>query len=294
MTVDSEERLYLLFGKPAQVVSLKMDGTDMQTIVADASGTPDGIAVDAVNGYVYWTNMGDDYAANDGYIERVRIDGTGRQFVVPPGGTHTPKQMFLDLPRNLMYWCDREGMRVMRAKTDGSEITVLVQTGTTGVDSHDETRHCVEIAIDLAMGHIYWTQKGPPNGKKGRIFRAGIDLPAGEQADARSDIEVVFDGLPEPIDLEIDHAGHYLYWTDRGDPPDGNTLNRTKLVHAATGVHEILSGGLQEGIGLTLTKSNVIFTADLGGFVRRFDGPNFEKSAVVVSLAAMLTGIAHA
>jgi hypothetical protein len=40
----------------------------------------------------------------------------------------------------------------------------------------------------------------------------------------RTDIEVLFDGLPEPIDLELDLKNRVLYWTDRGDPPRGNSL----------------------------------------------------------------------
>jgi hypothetical protein len=36
-------------------------------------------------------------------------------------------------------------------------------------------------------------------------------------------------GLPEPIDLELDLYNHMLYWTDRGDPPRGNTVNRANL-----------------------------------------------------------------
>ena len=38
------------------------------------------------------------------------------------------------------------------------------------------------------------------------IFRANIDIPKGESPANRSDIEVVFDRLPEPIDLELDLA----------------------------------------------------------------------------------------
>ena len=40
--------------------------------------------------------------------------------------------------------------------------------------------------------------------RQGRIFRAGIEIPKGETAANRSDIEVFFDRLPEPIDLELD------------------------------------------------------------------------------------------
>ena len=40
---------------------------------------------------------------------------------------------------------------------------------------------------------------------------------------------MLFDGLPEPIDLELDLENRVLYWTDRGDPPRGNTVNRAPM-----------------------------------------------------------------
>jgi hypothetical protein len=36
------------------------------------------------------------------------------------------------------------------------------------------------------------------------IHRANIDIPRGETAANRSDIEVLFEGLPEPIDMDLD------------------------------------------------------------------------------------------
>jgi hypothetical protein len=41
---------------------------------------------------------------------------------------------------------------------------------------------------------------------------------------------VLFDRLPEPIDLELDLTNRVLYWTGRGDPPRGNTVNRMPIV----------------------------------------------------------------
>ena len=106
--------------------------------------------------------------------------------------------------------------------------------------------------VDPARGHLYWTQKGPSNGGKGRIFRAGLEIPAGQTAANRTDIEVLWDGLPEPIDLEI--KGDWLYWTDRGDPPAGNTLNRAPIPAAGAtgGAPEILADGFHEAIGLAV------------------------------------------
>jgi hypothetical protein len=67
----------------------------------------------------------------------------------------------------------------------------------------------------------------------GRIHRANVEIPAGQTPATRSDIEIFFDGLPEPIDLEFDHKNRLLYWTDRGDPSRGNTVNRVSIDNPA-------------------------------------------------------------
>jgi len=36
-------------------------------------------------------------------------------------------------------------------------------------------------------------------------------------------------GLPELIDLEFDLEGGRIYWTDRGDVPYSNKVNRAKI-----------------------------------------------------------------
>ena len=51
---------------------------------------------------------------NDGSIERADLEGQNRKIIVPEGGTFTPKQIHLDKKNGKLYWCDREGMRVMR------------------------------------------------------------------------------------------------------------------------------------------------------------------------------------
>jgi hypothetical protein len=71
----------------------------------------------------------------------------------------------------------------------------LVQTGQGDNDRRDETRWCVGVPVDPVRGHLYWTQKGPSNAGLGRILRVGIDIPEGETAADRSDIEVLFKGF---------------------------------------------------------------------------------------------------
>ena len=287
-------RLFVLDLTEGRVFSIKPDGSDKRTVVTDCR-MPDGVVVDTEAGHLYWTCMGV-LSRNDGSIERADLDGRNRRTIVPEGATFTPKQLQLDKRHGKLYWCDREGMRVMRANLDGTGIETLVQTGSTDADRRDLTRWCVGIALDLDRNQIYWTQKGADNAGQGRIFRAGIDIPAGESPSNRSDIEVLYNGLPEPIDLEIDHVKRILYWTDRGDPPLGNTVNRAPLDAAANArpAPEIVFRNLMEGIGIALDRAgNRMFMTDLAGTVYRANLDGSEPS-VLLFAQGNLTGIAYA
>ncbi|MCX5541087.1 3-hydroxyacyl-CoA dehydrogenase [Paraburkholderia sp. CNPSo 3076] len=284
-------RLFLLELSSNSIHSMNPDGTDRKTIVTDCR-LPDGIAVDANAGHIYWTNMGSSLSANDGSIERADLDGSNRVVIVAQGVTHTPKQLQLDKDGARLYWCDREGMRVMRANCDGSQVETLVESGRGDNDRHDQNKWCVGVAVDRKAGKLYWTQKGPDNGDQGRIFRANLEIPNGEDPATRSDIEVLFDHLPEPIDLEFDRANRVLYWTDRGDPPRGNTVNRAPVDTAAT--PEIVFTHLLEGIGITLdVAGNRMFVTDLGGSVysAQLDGSNLRN---FLYAQGNLTGVAYA
>jgi DNA-binding beta-propeller fold protein YncE len=264
-----------------------------RSIIATDCPHPDGVVVDVAAGHVYWTNMGVP-SLNDGSIERADIDGGNRRFIVAPGGTFTPKQLHLDKANGKLYWSDREGMRVMRSNLDGSQIEILVQTGEGETDRRDQTRWCVGIAVDPARKQIYWTQKGGDNAEVGRILRAGIDIPKGETAVNRSDVEVFFNSLPEPIDLEIDFEHRILYWTDRGNPPRGNTVNRAPIdAKPGQSAPQIVVSDLMEGIGIALdVPGNRMFVTDLAGslYVAKLDGTD---KRTLLGAQGNLTGIAY-
>jgi hypothetical protein len=186
-------------------------------------------------------------------------------------------------------------MRVMRANLDGSEIETLVETGRGDADRADATKWCVGIAVDPTRGQVYWTQKGPDDAGMGRILRAGVDLPDGHSAGTRTDIEVLLDGLPEPIDLELDVANRVFYWTDRGDPPRGNTVNRAAMdAPPEPGrTSEILVTHLMEGIGIALDlKGDRMFLTDLGGSVYSAGLDGSDKQ-ILLYVQGNLSGIAY-
>jgi hypothetical protein len=284
-------RLFFLELSGGRIHSMNPDGSDRKIIVENCH-YPDGIAVDAKANHIYWTNMGVSPNLNDGSIERADLDGKNRKVIVPPGGTYTPKQIHLDKQSGKLYWSDREGMRVMRVNLDGSNVETLVETGCGDEDRRDENLWCVGIAVDPKLGKIYWTQKGSTKGGTGSLRRANIDIPKGESPANRSDIEVLFDQLPEPIDLELDLTNRFLYWTDRGDPPRGNTVNRAPIDKRTA--PEILITHLMEGIGIALdVPGNRMFVTDFAGSVYSadLDGKNEHN---FLYAQGNLTGIAYA
>ena len=276
--------------------SANPDGSNLKTIVEEGRKIPDGLVVDSAAGHMYWTNMGNP-KANDGSILRSDLDGKNMTTIVPPGGTFTPKQLQIEKRTGKLYWCDREGMRVMRANLDGSKIETLVDTSKGDPrPGPDVTKWCVGIAVDAAGGKLYWTQKGDDNAGQGRIFRANIELPRGATPANRQDIELLYDNLPEPIDLDLDVAHRVMYWTDRGDPPRGNTVNRAPMDPApgARKDPEILFSHLMEGIGLALDlQGGRMFITDLAGSVysANLDGSN---KKTLLFAEGNLTGIAYA
>jgi len=289
-------RLFFLSASSGQVFSANPDGSDLKVIVSEGRRLPDGIVVDADAGHLYWTNMGNP-SANDGSIERANLDGSNITHIVRPGDTFTPKQLQLDEKNRKLYWCDREGMRVMRANVDGSNIETLVDTSEgDSRPGKDIKKWCVGIVLDVEAGKLYWTQKGPDNAGDGRIFRANLEIPKGQSAANRKDIDLLYEGLPEPIDLELDLANRTIYWTDRGDPPRGNTVNRAPMDPAQGNGKEpeIVFDHLMEGIGIALDlKGGRMFLTDLGGSIysASLDGSNRKT---VLAAEGNLTGIAYA
>src|SRR3954470_7001454 len=172
-------RIFFLDVASGQVRSANPDGSDLRTIVEEGRKLPDGLAVDVAAGHLYWTNMGN-LKKNDGSIFRSDLDGKNITTIIPAGGTFTPKQIQIETKTGKLYWCDREGMRVMRANLDGSNVETLVDMSRADPrPGPDATKWCVGIAIDVHSGKVYWSQKGGDNEGEGRIFRANLEIPTG-------------------------------------------------------------------------------------------------------------------
>ncbi|KAF7717740.1 Uncharacterized protein PECH_007689 [Penicillium ucsense] len=246
---------------------------------------PDGIDVSIETQRIFWTNMGRSTAACDGSVWTADMDGSRIRCLIPKGHVHTPKQISVLDSRKQIYFCDREGTSIHRVNYDGTQHEIIVQRHVTPQMGLGEKMRswCVGIALDDEHGAMYWTQKGPSKGGRGQIYRTRLDMAPGETAENRSDIECLFDGLPEPIDIEIDSDTQTIYWTDRGEHPMGCALYRAYVGGEEADMHKvILARHFHEPIGLKLDRaSNIVYVSDLGGSVYSVDLSDGIKVEVV-------------
>ncbi|WP_200811006.1 3-hydroxyacyl-CoA dehydrogenase NAD-binding domain-containing protein [Demequina sp. NBRC 110057] len=259
---------------------------DGDRLVVSMMGAPDAAAGDLVPGNE------PPFTTRNGSLQTLPLAGGTPTVLVERGAFTTGKQVTQDPATGRLYWTDREGRGVYRAERDGSGVTALVLTAGHGPSEAEE--HCVGIAVDPGRGHLYWTQKGASKAGQGRIFRAALDLPAGKDPATRTDVETLWSDLPEPIDLHVDAAHGFLYWTDRGAGERGNSLNRAPLpAPSEAGVAStVLATGFTEAIGLALDERHgVAYVGDLGGTIRAITLATGEDR-VVTTLAGSATGLA--
>jgi hypothetical protein len=293
-----------------KIMTASSDGSRMKVLI-DGLASPDGIDVSISSGRIFWTSMGTP-GKPDGSVLSAKLDGSDIKTVIPKGVVNTPKQLTIDQLGSKVYFCkscvapisdksvsvltkigDREGLSVHRCNYDGTVHEVIVQCGDWEKDGfEDQTKWCVGVTLDHVHGKFYWTQKGTPKGGQGRIFRAGIEFPSGETASSRSDIELLYDHLPEPVDLEIDSQSQTLYWTDRGEYPLGNTLSKAEVGPEGNKKIITLARHFHEAIGMKLdTVNHHIYITDLGGAIYRVAMNGLEKHRIIDTDNA-LTGIA--
>lgn len=243
----------------------RADGPEFEAerIVADTDPGPDGVAVDATNGDLYWTAMGIGWAESyspghpGGTVQQAALDGSGVRRIVEPGTTVVPKQLQVDSEHGHLYWGDREGATVWRAQLDGTQPEALV-TGHGLVE-------VVGLALDVEAGHVYF---GDRIAKK--LYRTSMTLPPGQTAADRRDIELLVEltGGAIPVDLAVDPERGYLYWTDRFNgtvsragldlPPGESPGDRSDV--------EVVVDRINDPIGLALDlEDEKLYYGTLGG-----------------------------
>ena len=191
-----------------------------------------------------------------------------------------------------LYWCDREGMRVMRANLDGSQVETLVETGRGDTDRRDQTRWCVGSPSTRSSGKSTGRKKARTTPAWAASSAPTSTFPRARARRTAPTSRCCSISCRNPSTSSSISTNRVLYWTDRGDPPRGNTVNRAPIDKKA--VPEILITHLMEGIGIALDVSgNRMFVTDFAGSVycADLDGRN-ERNFLFAQ--GNLTGIAYA
>src|SRR5262245_2805797 len=99
-----------------------------------------------------------------------------------------------------IFFLDLGGGRVLSANPDGSDLRTIIEEGRGKLPDG--------LAIDVAAGHIYWTNMGNPSVNDGAILRSDLD--------GQGMTTIVPPGATfTPKQLQIEKSTGKLYWCDR-------------------------------------------------------------------------------
>jgi glucose/arabinose dehydrogenase len=218
-------------------------------IVVGGLGNPQDVAVDLVNGKVYWTDDLDDN------IQRADLNGSNVQELV--AGVNGPKGITLDINGGKMYWADNFTSKIQRANLDGSTVQDVFQftSGSHALSGVD---------LDVSAGKVYWTDSA--TGVSGSILRRNMDGTGltetvltstnhGPNWIARdtqtgdlfwsSEVtntvlrnnSIIATGINNVRDIALDVVGRKIFWTSLSDDKIiGANLNGNGQVDAVTGL----------------------------------------------------------
>ena len=176
----------LLFTDYYSIQRINLNGSNQHTVVSNVVNIH-GMDVDILTNMVYWCEV------DTGNIYRANIDYDGRELIV--SGLIHPEEVAIDWISRKLYWCDFGNDTIEYSRLDGTDRTLLINTGL------DQPRG---LLIDPLSGHIYWTDWGAfPKIEKMTLSGSNRH-------------EIVNSDLLWPNGLTIDYETSRLYWVDAG------------------------------------------------------------------------------
>ena len=165
---------------PGFIARADLDGSNVEDLVSESTAC--GLALDVVNGKMYWTSR-----SRPG-IQRADLDGSNVEDLVSES---TACGLALDVVNGKMYWTDSYAGAIQRADLDGSNVEDLIT---------DLGQQPVGIALDVVNGKMYWT-----GSYAGKIQCSDLD---------GSNVEDLITGLGQPVGIALDVVNGKMYWTD--------------------------------------------------------------------------------
>ena len=206
----------------------------------------DQIALDLVNGKMYWSDTHNDC------IQCANLDGSDARKLFT--NIRYPKGIAIDSMGGKIYWASGDSWRwrggIFRANLDGSDIQKLitVSDGATG------------IALDTARGKMYWHNDDEEN-----IQRANLD---------GTNIQNVVP-IYNPYHIAIDIARGKVYWTTY------SKIQRANL--DGTNVQDVVTGVRPQSIAIDTVAGKMYWTTRDKIQRANLDGTNIQDVATELS-----------
>ena len=180
---------------------LNSDGKRLKSVVSTGDGAH-GIAVDPVNGIIYWSDT------NHHVISKANLDGKKKKDIVTMMGLKV-FDLDIDVERKKIYWVDVLNQQIRRANLDGTDQTVLIHSPACVPSVSPTCSFNGWLAIDSGHKKLYWTNvycsTNSCDKVSGDILRSDLD---------GSNIETVVAAVGSPSSIQVDPIEKKIYWTD--------------------------------------------------------------------------------
>jgi len=195
-----------------------LDGSN-QRVVVPATNFVGGIAVDGLNGWVYWSETNS--LGDQGVIKRAHLDGSSTETIV--NSKNRPIGLAVEPTSGKLFWTST-------TKNQLNELVGLIESSNldgTGVQTVHQggLAQPFGITIDASTSSVYVTDV---NNKA--IYRSGFD--------GSGFAPLVTTGLVNPRGISLDPVSQSLFWTDnlafRIETAQANGTGRSTLLPYST------------------------------------------------------------
>ena len=196
--------------KTGRIRSVNLDdGTSVQTVKDEPHTPPLNIALDAKNGWLYWTN-------NFGKIQRFDVNRKRYDGNFSIEDLAAPKHVAFDVKTGKLYWTEtdsttgKDGIRVTDPEQQKAKPFVVKNLDRLG-------------GIAVADDVVYWTEQTSGSGSVRYIHRNGLGSKRMLDAELRASLKEIIPG-----GIAVDAVGGKVYWTTshgiRSAPLTGKTV----------------------------------------------------------------------
>ncbi len=224
-TAFAQSQVYWTDTKTNTIERANIDGSNAETIVNDVTLSY-GMAVDRINGKIYWVDIGQsvDPGFGDEVIRRANLDGTAVETILTTAdGLRHPWAIQVDPAGGKIYWADGITQKIHRADLDGQNAGIIVDipsfraadygVGTTTADINFEFTQVGGLALDVVNHELYWTD----------YFAGDIHRTSMDGAVDVAEITQPVSGLSVPRGIAVDGVDGRIYWAEGGG---GDSVSR--------------------------------------------------------------------